>query len=219
MRARGELSADPSASGFTYIGLLIFIVLLGIGLALVGQVWHTAVTREKERDLLFIGGEFARAIGQYYARNGGLPERYPKQLEDLLEDRNQLTPQRYLRRIYRDPLSGKSDWGLIRGDKGGIMGVYSLAEGMPVKQARFPAAFAEFDGAIRYSNWKFMARQPLPVATAATGSDSTRPPAEAHPPDAPVSSAPGSMPQASVPPKARARDCGKINQSDAAACE
>ena len=40
--------------GFTYIGLLIFIALLGIGLAMTGQIWHTSVQREKEAELLFV---------------------------------------------------------------------------------------------------------------------------------------------------------------------
>src|SRR3982074_2070613 len=54
------------AAGFTYIGLLIAVVVLGIALSAVGTVWRTQAQREREQELLFIGHEFQRAIAAYY---------------------------------------------------------------------------------------------------------------------------------------------------------
>jgi len=98
--------------GFTYIGLLIAVVLLGIGLALVGEVWNTAVKRDRERELLFVGDQFRQAIGRYYESSPGVKQ-YPRKLEDLLEDKRFPVMKRYLRRIYLDPMTGKADWGLV----------------------------------------------------------------------------------------------------------
>src|SRR5690606_33668362 len=72
--------------GFGYIGLLVLVALMGVALAAAGQVWHTAQQREKERELLFAGGQFRRAIAQFYANTPGKARRYPLHLEELLQD-------------------------------------------------------------------------------------------------------------------------------------
>ena len=208
------MSAARRGAGFTYIGLLILIALLGIGLAFAGQVWHTAATREKERELLFIGTEFQRALALYAARHANLPDRYPKALEDLVEDRSQNPPQRYLRRIYLDPLTGNTQWGLERDARRGIVAVYSLAVGTPLKQAGFPSRFAEFADATSYAGWKFVARE-APEVVAAAGA--IPPPPETGASNPPDPSAPA--PAVPTPPKPRPRECAKINQSDLATCE
>jgi type II secretory pathway pseudopilin PulG len=147
--------------GFTYIGLLIFIALMGIALAGTGVIWHTESRREKERELLFVGDQFRRAIGLYYERTPGAKQ-FPKALEDLLLDRYPNT-QRYLRRLYDDPVGGTSEWGLVRGPEGRIVGVHSLSEAEPLKRAGFPLKYEEFKGAARYSEWRFMYVPAAPV--------------------------------------------------------
>jgi len=141
--------------GFTYIGLLILIALMGIALAGTGVIWHTETRREKERELLFVGDQFRRAIGLYYERSPGA-KKYPKALEDLLLDRRYPNTQRYLRRLYPDPVGGTAEWGLVRGPAGGIVGVFSLSEAEPLKRAGFPMKYGEFEGKARYNEWRFM---------------------------------------------------------------
>src|SRR5512139_147346 len=77
------------ARGFTYIGVLILVVMMGIALAAAGEVWYTAMKREKEQELLFIGSQFRLALEQYSAQSPGLGSRYPFSLEDLLQDPRQ----------------------------------------------------------------------------------------------------------------------------------
>lgn len=98
-------------TGFTYIGLLIFIALMGIALAGTGMVWHAQVRREQERELLFVGDQFRRAIGQYYERSPGGGKHFPQSLDDLLLDKRYVATQRYLGRVYPDPITGKTEWG------------------------------------------------------------------------------------------------------------
>jgi type II secretory pathway pseudopilin PulG len=105
-------------SGMTYIGLLLVIVLMGIATAALTPVWSTTVQREKEEELLFRLGEFRRAIAGYRQDHG----RYPRKLEDLLEDKTQFQVRRYLRRIYPDPMTGEADWKLeFLVDKSGVI--------------------------------------------------------------------------------------------------
>ena len=140
--------------GFTYIGLLIGIALMSIALAGTGLVWHTETRREKERELLFVGDQFRRAIGSYYERSPGAKQ-FPKVLEDLLLDRRYPNTQRYLRRLYADPISGKAEWGLLRGPEGGIVGVHSLSAAEPLKIGGFPLKYEEFEGVEGYNEWRF----------------------------------------------------------------
>lgn len=117
-------------NGFTYVGALILVALVGGGLAAYGELASHARQREKERELVWVGNQFREAIGLYYERTPGAVKRFPERLEDLLEDRRFLTRERYLRKIFADPITGKAHWGLKRSPEGGIAGVYSLSDGV-----------------------------------------------------------------------------------------
>jgi type II secretory pathway pseudopilin PulG len=159
--------------GFTYIGLLIAVALIGIGLAAVGQVWSTTMQRERERELLFVGGQFRQAIGSYFEASPGLKQ-FPRRLEDLLEDQRLPVVKRHLRKIYLDPMTGKPDWGLMtQGDQ--IFGVYSQSPGKPLKSGNFDPADSSFAGSNAYSDWRFVyAPAGPPSAGPAPGAPGTR---------------------------------------------
>ncbi len=142
--------------GFTYLGLLFFIAILGATLALTGMVWHTVQKREKERELLFVGQQFRQAIATYYNRSAGTVKQFPKALEELLKDPRQLTTQRYLRRIYRDPITGQTEWGLVKSRDDRIIGVYSLSDDEPIKQGNFREVDKDLAGKAHYSDWHFV---------------------------------------------------------------
>ena len=146
--------------GYTYLMVLFMIAIMGVMLAAGAQVWHQAAQRERERELLFIGNQFRQAIGQYYLRSPGSVKNYPNALDDLLKDGRQLATQRYLRKIYRDPITGEAEWGLVQVAGSGITGVYSLSQEEPLKSSNFRLADAALDGAAKYSDWKFVYTSP-----------------------------------------------------------
>jgi type II secretory pathway pseudopilin PulG len=156
-------SGEIAQRGFTYLALLLAVAALGLGLAATGEVWSQSRQREKEVELLFIGKQFREAIGRYYERTPGGVKQYPNKLEDLLEDKRYPNPQRYLRKIFPDPMGVESPWGLVKAPDGGIMGVYSLSEAAPIKTARFAERDEPFDGAHRYSDWQFIYNPPPPA--------------------------------------------------------
>lgn len=148
-------SSRQAALGFTYIGILFAVAIIGIGLAGIGTVWRTTVQREREQELLFIGHEFRRAIARYYAAGGG-GYRYPQTLEELLNDDRFPEPRHHLRRLYVDPMTGLADWEFVRTAEGGIMGVHSASQGKPIKQANFDIADSTFELAESYCDWQFI---------------------------------------------------------------
>src|SRR6266852_4037970 len=110
---------SSNQAGFTYLVAMF---------AVTSEVWSQSRQREKEKELLFVGGQFREAIALYYQRTPGAVKRYPEKIEDLLEDKRYLSLQRYLRKIHADPMTGKSQWGTIAAPGGGIIGVHSLSD-------------------------------------------------------------------------------------------
>lgn len=188
LRERGRRCAAECrrgrSAGFTYIGLLMLIATMSLALTVVAQVWQTAQKRDKEEELLFVGNEIRRAIGMYVANAAS----YPQSLEDLLKDPGFPGVRRYLRKIYRDPITGRAEWGLVKPDGNSIIGVYSLSDAEPLKQSGFSLADQSFAAKTKYSEWVFVSRgaqggapasiTPVPAAAQASGAATVSPPAQ-----------------------------------------
>jgi type II secretory pathway pseudopilin PulG len=159
------------ARGFTYLTAIFLVGILAGGLALIGEMWHTASLREKEAELLFVGHQYRKAIERYYLAG---PRQYPRTLGALLKDPRKPTTERYLRRPYVDPITGKEEWGVVKAPDGGIMGVYSLSDEAPLKTGNFRMRDREFEGRAKYSEWQFAFIVGSPTATKPDGAGSQR---------------------------------------------
>jgi type II secretory pathway pseudopilin PulG len=113
--------------GFTYLLLLFAVAALGIASAGTALMWSTLSQIERERELLFIGGEFSRALQSYYDATPEAPKRYPATLLELIEDKRQQVVQRHLRKIYFDPMTREQDWELVM-VAGQIRAIHSKSE-------------------------------------------------------------------------------------------
>jgi len=140
--------------GFTYVGLMIFLAVMALATTSTVEVESLISRRAQEERLLQIGNEFIAAIRAYgLGSPAGSPE-YPADLAELAKDSRSPTIKRYIRKIYADPITGKAQWGVIRGPTGGIIGVYSLAPGVPIKRANFPKTIVVLQSST-YADWKF----------------------------------------------------------------
>ena len=153
-------AAAPAQAGFTFIGLLFVIMLLGLALGAAGTTWSAANRRDREQQLLWAGSEIRRAIGKYYLAGPAGTREYPREFSDLLEDRRGAALQRHLRRVYVDPVTGRADWQLLRTPDGALVGVASTSPGEPMKKAGFAADNKGFAGANCYCDWRFVFRAP-----------------------------------------------------------
>jgi len=153
--ARHMVTGSRNQTGFTYIGLLLFVAISGIGLAIVAQVWHTEAQRENEKELLFVGEQFRQAIGSYYENSPDGVKKYPASLEELLLDARFPTIKRHLRKIYADPMTGMPQWGLDKAQER-IVGVHSLSSKTPFKKTGFAEQYANFAEAGQIQDWRFV---------------------------------------------------------------
>jgi hypothetical protein len=144
-----------SNRGFTYIAVLVMIVIMGIMLGAAGQSWQMIMRREREEELLFRGQQIKAAIERWNKPAPGRAQtRQLSDLKDLLKDPASAGAVRYLRRLYTDPITGK-EWNVVREPARGIVGVFSSSDEEPLKKANFPVGLEAFEGKTKYSDWKF----------------------------------------------------------------
>ncbi|WP_255989768.1 type II secretion system protein [Chitinolyticbacter albus] len=140
--------------GFAYAWVLMMVLVMGIYLAKLGEVWQTRIQRTKEEELLIVGDEIRRAIKAYSEINAGGGPQYPKTLDDLVQDPRAPFARHFLRKPYMDPVTGE-DWAYIGAPGGGFMGVYSKSLQKPLKQTGFASIYATFADKPNYQEWKF----------------------------------------------------------------
>jgi type II secretory pathway pseudopilin PulG len=154
---------------FTYITALIFVTVIGISLTTGSTYWSTVIAREKEKELLFRGGQIRKAIESYYnGAPGGGSHQYPASLNDLLKDSRYPATRRYLRKIYKDPMTKDGQWVLITAPGGRIKGVFSASKGKPLKAGNFSDDLKNFENAETYSAWRFVYPPELDAAASPT---------------------------------------------------
>lgn len=158
---------DRHSRGFTYLGLMIIIAIIGIASAATLRIGSVLQRQEAEEELLAIGSEFRNALVSYANATPAGQSRSPHFLEDLLKDPRYPSPRRHLRRLYADPMTGKGEWGtVISRDGAGIVGIHSLSTATPLKIGNFEAEFQEFEGKTSYAEWVFAVPSALTVAGA-----------------------------------------------------
>jgi type II secretory pathway pseudopilin PulG len=160
MRGR-RAGARAAQGGFAYLALLISIAIIGVAAAGAIELGAIYQRRVAEKELLYVGGEFQRALLSY-AENTPLGQpTQPRTLDELLLDPRYPNPVRYLRKLYADPMTGKADWVVVKGlDGQTIIGIHSASTEHPIQIARFPKEFQGFERKKRYTQWVFVARFP-----------------------------------------------------------
>lgn len=149
--------------GFTYLGLIILIAIIGIISAASLQMGSLLERRAAEQELLDIGAEFREALISYAAATPVGQASMPQSLDDLLKDARYPSPRRHLRKLYADPITGREEWGTITAPSAagvGIIGVHSLSEAIPIKVGNFDAPFQDFQGKTSYRDWHFIVAAP-----------------------------------------------------------
>ena len=144
--------------GLVLLALLLFIALASLATALAAEVWATALQREREAELLFVGEQYRHAIESYWRATPGRVKTLPVAIEALLADDRFPMPVRHLRQLYPDPLTGEP-FVLVRAG-GGITGVQSSSKDAPLKTANFPPRYRQFEGAQSYEQWTFVFTPP-----------------------------------------------------------
>ena len=103
MQRADERRADERGFALLLVFLMASIVAIGLYYELPRVALETQ--RQKEQLLIDRGEQYKRAIQLFYKKTG----RYPSEIKELESFQN----QRFLRRRYVDPMTGKDEWRLI----------------------------------------------------------------------------------------------------------
>ena len=173
-------------AGFTYLGLIIFVTIIGLVGAATLKIGALLQRAAAEEELLDIGAAFSAALDSYAAATPQGASPYPPSLKELLKDPRVPGVRRHLRKIFVDPLTGKAEWGVVYLGDGttGVVAVHSLSTARPLKVANFDSRFAGLDNADTISAWRFKARDP--ALGQAPGQPQPQPAAPAAPTAQPV---------------------------------
>jgi len=195
-RVRGQ-------GGFTYVGLVVFVAILGMVGAATLKVDALLRRAAAERELLEIGAAYSEALRSYAAATPRGQPPWPPSLRELLRDPRFPGTRRHLRKIFVDPVTGGTEWGVVyQADKAGVLALYSLSQARPLKLANFDARFRGFENKEHLSEWRFMAGQaPEPAPVPAPPMPVPAPGTPALPPAAPAQPLPPPDPQAEPAPE------------------
>lgn len=95
----------PGEQGVMLLGLVVAIFLILLALSVAAPRVAHELRREQEVETIHRGNQYVRAIQMYHKKIGS----YPGSVEQLEKSNN----QRFLRRRYVDPMTGKDDWRMI----------------------------------------------------------------------------------------------------------
>src|SRR5579863_1461983 len=96
--------------GYVLLTMLLVISLMAITAIAIMPAMSYQIKRDREQEMIHRGTQYSRAIRTYFEKFG----RYPTRLEDL-DNTNNL---RYLRKHYKDPITGKDFRLLHYGEQG-----------------------------------------------------------------------------------------------------
>lgn len=110
--------------GYTYLLMLFVVALLGYTFALTGITWREGVIRDISDENAFILAAYAQALESYRLATPDGRSYRPQRLEELAEDNRRGSKQRHIRRLYKNPVTGRLDW-IIERDELGIARICS----------------------------------------------------------------------------------------------
>jgi type II secretory pathway pseudopilin PulG len=98
-RSQFVMRRTRDEQGYVLLTLILFVALLAIAMTVMAPVISQQVKRDREEELIHRGVQYSRAIKHFVKKFG----RYPTKIEDLESTNN----VRFLRKRYKDPITGK----------------------------------------------------------------------------------------------------------------
>ncbi len=97
--------SQHNAKGYVLLSVMLLITLMLITMSVELPRIAQQVKRDKEEELVQRGMDYARAVKRFYHKSNT----YPSSI-DQLKDTNHI---RFLRKEYKDPITGESEWKLV----------------------------------------------------------------------------------------------------------
>jgi type II secretory pathway pseudopilin PulG len=93
-----SIARRDTQAGYTLLLVMFMVAVMLVTASAITPNLLTEGRREKEKEMVWRGNQYVRAIGLYYKKFG----KYPTRIEDLTRQTNGL---RFLRQAYKDPMN------------------------------------------------------------------------------------------------------------------
>jgi type II secretory pathway pseudopilin PulG len=113
-RPGAKRQGTHSERGIAFLILMMVLTMLLISLTVSLPDIYTQGQREREEELIFRGGQYARAIMLYHRQFN----RFPAKVDDLVKKTNGF---RFLRHPFPDPMTRSGKWRLIHANAAGVV--------------------------------------------------------------------------------------------------
>ena len=137
MRARLQrTSGKRGERGYALLMVVFLVTVLLISAIAVAPNILTEGKREKEKEMIWRGKQYARGVKLYYRKMG----RFPTSLDDLTKPK--VGSLRFVRQAYKDPMNKEGgEWRLIYvGASGQLIGSLKPPQNLQLPQATAPGA-------------------------------------------------------------------------------
>ena len=144
-------------AGYSLIIAIIAVNVFAVLTLMARSMWEAEIARDLEAELIFRGRQYVTAIEMYKQKHTNL---FPQDLEILYAEK-------FLRKLYPDPMTESGEWNLVmQGTTGGkksllivppeLLGKY-LSKGQIIGVASTSAeeGYREYRKKKRYSEWAF----------------------------------------------------------------
>jgi type II secretory pathway pseudopilin PulG len=138
MRRLARSLASSEDGGYILAVLLVAMAIAAIWMSASLPAWRQQAQRQREIELRFRGEQYARAIALYFVKNGTLPTEI-----------DQLVSQRFLRKKWKDPITGEDFVPVLAGQaQGSTSGRSGTGPGLPTppQQGRGPTPIGSQQG-------------------------------------------------------------------------
>jgi hypothetical protein len=144
-------------NGYVLIVAIIAVNLIAVFSLMAASIWQRESEREMEAELFFRGNEYVRAITKFRRNN---LNRYPENLEILYK-------KKFLRKLYKDPMSDSGEWNIVMkskmsGNKKLLIVPAAMLEKyikraylIGVSSTSIDEGFRVYRGKNRYDEWAF----------------------------------------------------------------
>ena len=129
---RPQTAGKRSERGYALLVIIFLVTVLLISTMVVVPNILTEARREKEKEMIWRGKQYARGVKLYFRKMG----RFPTSLEDLTKPK--VGSLRFMRQIYKDPMNQEDgSWRFIYvGPAGQLMGSLKPVQNLQLPQIR-----------------------------------------------------------------------------------
>lgn len=143
--------------GYALITAIIAINIFAIFSLMASSMWQREIGRENEKELIFRGNQYVRAITEYRKKH---PNTFPTGIDVLASER-------FIRKLYSDPVGETGEWNYVMKSRSannktlliippGLLSKYIKSYNLAGVASGSPdESYMEYRGKTRYDEWAF----------------------------------------------------------------